>query len=89
MTASQRVNIPGNKVDKLGVTSSKANPSKAKFSTPDICAGRKCLTQKSQKVEMIKTANRETIDTRKLADILFGCGRTQIVKILENKEELQ
>ena len=49
-------------------------------------AGRKCLTLK-EKIEVFQLFGTGGISTRKLAD-RFGCGKTQIIKALKNKQKI-
>ena len=50
-------------------------------------AGRKCLTLREKKIEVIQLFGTGGISTRKSAD-RFGCGKTQIIKALKNKQKI-
>ena len=85
VTASNTASIFMNKADKRG-TFLKVHPKRKISSSPHTSTKRKCLAL-SEKVDVIKTANRESIGTRKLAE-MFECGKTQVVTTLQNKDEI-
>lgn len=55
-------------------------------SSSRVAVGRKRLTLE-QRVEVIQLSNNAGKSTRKLAES-FGCGKTQIIKILKNKDKI-
>ena len=55
-------------------------------SSTEASGSRKCLTLK-EKIEVIQLSGKGGISTRKLVS-RFGCGKTQIMKVLKNKEKI-
>ena len=64
----------------------KEKTAKARGTKEENHSTRKCLTL-CQKVEVIRTFQNRRESTRKLAK-RFECGKTQIIKILKNKESI-